>query len=315
MPLLQQRPPQLWSIILAGKEDYSTHPRLFRGLRGRKPKSFCTFVGSRSMLQHTWDRADQISHPHCKITVVGKPYLHETCSQLGGRVPGTILTEPKHYGTIASLYLALTYLQTKDQNATVIAFPSDHFIYPDGLFLKAIQRAVLASERLTDHVILVGVVPPGSNFRSGYIRPDRQLGWISTSPIYGVKEVGETPISYERSKIGGAIAFSNTSVLVSKAKILWALGWKNFPAMMVHFEEFKEAIGTSYEKASLKRLFQLLKVKASSLHALFQDSDTLAVMELEGVTWSEWETPDQIIENLAIIGKQPLMTFETSPIT
>ena len=147
---------ELWSIILAGKEDHSTHPRLQRWLRGRKPKPFCTFVGSRSMLQHTWDRADQISHPHCKITVVGKPYLHETCSQLGGRAPGAILTEPKNYGMIPSLFLALTYLQTKDPDATVIAYPSDHFIYPDAQFLGTIQRAVWASERLTDHVILVG---------------------------------------------------------------------------------------------------------------------------------------------------------------
>ena len=167
MPLLQQHPPRLWSIILAGKEDHSTHPRLQRWLRGRKPKPFCTFVGSRSMLQHTWDRADQISHPNCKITIVGKPYLHETCSQLGGRAPGTILTEPKNYGMIPSLFLALTYLQAKDQDATVIAYPSDHFINPESQFLATIQRAVCASERLSDHVILVGVFPPESKFWNG----------------------------------------------------------------------------------------------------------------------------------------------------
>ena len=106
------------------------------------------------ILPLSWDRADQISHPNCKITVVGKPYLHETCSQLGGRAPGTILTEPKNYGMIPCLFLALTYLQTKDPDATVIVYPSDHFIFPEAQFLGTIQRAVLASERLADHVIL-----------------------------------------------------------------------------------------------------------------------------------------------------------------
>ncbi|UCE62973.1 MAG: hypothetical protein JSU59_08840, partial [Nitrospirota bacterium] len=79
------------------------------------------------------------------------------------------------------------------------------------------------------------------------------------------------------------------------------------------FEEFKEAIGTSYEKAALKRLYQLVKVQASSLNVLFQDSEALAVMELKGVTWSEWETPDQIIDNLARIGKQPLVSLKPTP--
>ena len=314
MPLLQQRPPRLWSFILAGKEDHSTHPRLQRWLRGRKPKPFCTFVGSRSMLQHTWDRADQISHPNCKITVVGKPYLHETCSQLGGRAPGTILTEPKNYGMIPSLYLALTYLRARDPEATVIAYPSDHFIYPEAQFLGTIQRAVWASERLTDHVILVGVFPPCSNSGSGYIRADRQLGWVSTSPFYGVREVRETPFSCEDSTTLKESDFSNSSVIVSKADTLWNLGWENIPTVVAPFEEFKEAIGTSYEKAALKRLYQLVKVQPSSLNALFQGSKALAVMELKGVTWSEWETPDEIIKNLAIIGKQPIISMKSSPI-
>jgi mannose-1-phosphate guanylyltransferase len=266
------------------------------------------------MLQHTWDRADQISHPNCKITVVGKPYLHETCSQLGGRAPGTILTEPKNFGMIPSLYLALTYLQTKDPDATVIAYPSDHFIYPEAQFLGTIQRAVWASERLTDHVILVGVFPPCSNSESGYIRPDRQLGWVSTSPIYGVREVRETPFSPDDSRTQKESDFSNTSVIVSKADVLWRLGWENLPTIVALFEEFKEAIGTSYEKAALKRLYQLVKVHPASLNALFQGPDALAVMELKGVTWSEWETPDQIIDNLATLGKQPIISLKSSPI-
>lgn len=311
MPTLQQRPPRLWSIILAGKENHSTHPLLQRWLGGGKPKPFCTFVGSRSMLQHTWDRADQLSHPNCKITVVSKPYLHETCSQLGGRAPGVILTEPKHYGMVASLYLAITYLQTKDQDATVVAYPSDHFVYPEGLFLKTIQRAVWAADRLAEHVILVGVAQPRSNFRSGYIRPDRQLGWVFTSPIYAVREVRETPIHRVHEKMGDESGFSNTSVIVAKSEILWKVGWKNLPFVMALFEEFKEAIGTSYEKTELKKLFQQLKSNASALNSLFQGSDCLAVMEGQGVTWSNWETPDQIIENLATIGKQPRISRES----
>ena len=124
----------------------------------------------------------------------------------------------------------------------------------------------------------------------------------------------ETPFSPEDPKSNKDNDFSNTSVIVSKVEALWKLGWDNIPTIIALFEEFKEAIGTSYEKAALKRLYQKVKAQPSSLNALFQGSEALAVMELKGVTWSEWETPDQIIENLATIGKQPLMSMESSPL-
>ena len=65
-------PLPLWSIIFTGTEQHSTHPSFQHWFGHKKPTSFYTFVGSRSMLQHTWDRADQLSHPNCKITLVEK---------------------------------------------------------------------------------------------------------------------------------------------------------------------------------------------------------------------------------------------------
>jgi hypothetical protein len=41
-------------------------PLMQQWLGQHKPKQYCTFIGTRSMLQHTWDRADQISDPSQK---------------------------------------------------------------------------------------------------------------------------------------------------------------------------------------------------------------------------------------------------------
>ena len=305
MSMLHETPPQIWSIILAGKEENSTPPFIEQWLGYKKPKSFCSFVGSRSMLQHTWDRADQLSHPNCKITVVGKSYLHETCSQLGGRVPGMILTEPRHFGMLTSLYLALTYLRTKAPDTIIVAYPSDHFIFPEGLFLKTIQRAICAAERLTDHVITVGVAPQDSAHLGPYLLPTRQLGWIFSSPIYAASTLGQSAIEDEREEIGTIGRLLNTSVIVARSEMLWKLGWTHLPFVMALFDDFREAIGTSYERAELKNLFDQLNQKASSLNALLHNSDCLAVMELDEVTWSNWETSDQIAETLTNIGKLP----------
>ena len=43
----------VWSVILAGDEGKRTRPFIHEWLGYSKPKQYCTFVGSRSMLQHT----------------------------------------------------------------------------------------------------------------------------------------------------------------------------------------------------------------------------------------------------------------------
>ena len=65
---------------------------------------------------------------------------------------GTRLFEPAQRGTIASIFLPLTYVLARDRKSTVVAFPSDHFVHPEDRFLEAVRHAVHTTERLTDHL-------------------------------------------------------------------------------------------------------------------------------------------------------------------
>jgi mannose-1-phosphate guanylyltransferase len=75
-----------------------------------KPKQYCTFVGSRSLLQHAVDRADALTSPKRRIVVAAKhhePYLRE---QMLGRSGGRILFQPENRGTAPGIFLPLTYV-------------------------------------------------------------------------------------------------------------------------------------------------------------------------------------------------------------
>ena len=48
---------RVWSIVLAGGEGERVQPLVQRWLGQPKPKQYCAFVGTRSLLQHTLDRA------------------------------------------------------------------------------------------------------------------------------------------------------------------------------------------------------------------------------------------------------------------
>ncbi|HSF09658.1 MAG TPA: sugar phosphate nucleotidyltransferase, partial [Nitrospirales bacterium] len=71
---VQTLPSSVWSIVLAGGEGERIRPSIQQWLGYPVPKQYCTFVGTRSMLQHTWDRADQIGLPRKKVTVVGRTH-------------------------------------------------------------------------------------------------------------------------------------------------------------------------------------------------------------------------------------------------
>ncbi len=309
MATTTHEPCQLWSIILTGNERPHNREQIQAWLGHHKPTSFCTFVGSRSMLQHTWDRADQLSHPNCKITVVERSYLHETCTQLGGRVPGTLITEPRHQGMVVSLFLSLTYLQVKDPNSLIVVYPSDHFIYPEYPFLQTIQRGIWAAQRFTEHVLMIGVSPTDHpTMTSGEtITVKQQLGWVYGIPIYTVEHL--LPIlesqAWEDEMTEPAKHFWNTSVLIAKTSVLWNLGWRYIPEMMTVFDELQDAIGTSYEQAVLEKIFQSPKLWNTQLLGLLQFSSHLAALELEKVFWSDWGQTSHIVENLCEIGKHP----------
>lgn len=53
----------LWSVRLVGGEGERTRPFMEQWLGCHLPKQYCSFVGTRSMFQHTWDRADQLNDP------------------------------------------------------------------------------------------------------------------------------------------------------------------------------------------------------------------------------------------------------------
>ena len=51
----------MWSIVLAGGDGVRTKAFIRRWLGYEKPKQYSTFVGSRSMFQHTLGRAARLT--------------------------------------------------------------------------------------------------------------------------------------------------------------------------------------------------------------------------------------------------------------
>ncbi len=304
-----KRQDRLWSIVLAGGEGERVQPLVQRWLGHSKPKQYCTFVGTRSLLQHTMDRADRLTASDQKVIVIGRSHAWQAWPQLGQRSSGMVILQPANRNTAAGVFLSLTYIKARDAKATVVIYPSDHFVYPEHRFLNAVQRAVWTAEWLPDRLVLLGVPPDRLELDYGWIQPGEQLDHSSNYRIHTVRAFLEKPTAARADSALAGGALWNTLVLAAKVETLWQMGWLCLPDLMPAFERLLGAIGTTYEAKTLEAIYERLPAYNFSSDLLRLVPSQLAVVEMTGVLWSDWGRPERIANTLRQIGRQPAFSL------
>jgi len=224
-----------WSVVLAGGEGERVRPFVEKWLGHHRPKQYCTFVGTRSMFQHTLDRADMLTPSERRVTVIARDHREEVCSQLRGRASGKLMLQPANRGTAAGIFLPLSWVRASDPDATVIIYPSDHFIYPEGRIMEFVVQAAVAVERFPNRVIPLGVRPESLNLEYGWMEPGVVLKGENGRPRSVVSFIEKPGLAEARNAmVRGALW--NTFVMVGRVKKLWELGWRYLPDMMHLFE-------------------------------------------------------------------------------
>jgi mannose-1-phosphate guanylyltransferase len=290
---------------LAGGDGTRLSLLVHRWLGRFKPKQYCAFVGTRSMFQHTWDRATRLTSSDRLVAVIGHSHRQEALSQLEGRQGSTILFQPANCDTAAGVFLPLTYIRAKAPQATVVLYPSDHFVYPEERFLEAVRRAVRIAESRPDRLVLLGVVPDRLELDYGWVQPGRFIAGPPGEPVQAVHSFLEKPDITQADAALQAGALWNTLVFAVNADLLWTLGWQCAPEMMSLFERLSWAIGWPDEGRVLKAIYQDMPVKNFSCDLLQRVPEHLAVVELSGALWSDWGKPERIAESLRRIDRQP----------
>ena len=303
----QEHPSErVWSVILAGGEGERVRPLIQRWLGCHKPKQYCAFVGTRSMFQHTVDRATRLTPPARTVAVVARGHRPDALAQLTRRGVGTLVLQPENRDTVAGLFLPLTYVRARDPLATVVIYPSDHFVYPESRFLDTVQRAMMVANSLPDRLVLLGVMPDRLELEYGWILPGVILPARGLdAKVQTVEAFLEKPTATQADVALSAGALWNTFVMISKVSTLWALGTKHFPDILQPFERLEQAIGSPEEGHVLDAIYQDMPRKNFSSDLLQRVPDCVAVMELTGVLWSDWGKPERIAETLRRIARTP----------
>lgn len=293
--------PHRCSIILAGGDGKRLRPFVRKRLRVDLPKQYVNFIGTRSMLEHTFDRAEQLISPECIFTVVARDHLtySEVQRQLRKRPPHTVVVQPMNRETGPGLLLPLMHLFLHYPNSTVAVFPSDHFILEEDLFMAYVQQAFELVEKYPSKIAFLGVEPTDLEPEYGYILPDNQ-DMDSASPALRVKAFIEKPEPRIAAQVTALGALWNTMAMVFKPEVMLHLVGLSAPKLHRSFQRIFRVLKTSREASTVEEIYRHMTPMNFSrdlIEGLDKYSRSqLYVVPMKEVFWSDWGSEVRILE-------------------
>lgn len=300
----------VWAVVLAGGEGERVRPLVHRWLGHHRPKQYCAFTGTRSMFQHTVDRAMDLVPPERIIAIAARAHQRDITAQLDQRPIREVLLQPENRDTAAGIFLPLAYIRAQDPDATVVILPSDHFVYPENRFVDIVRRMTGAATRLTDRLILMAVTPDRPEVEYGWIEPGKELMSSAGQQVRSVRRFLEKPDEALAAHAMAAGALWNTLVLTARIEALWTLGWQCFPEMMPRFEHVEQRVRLAGAVPALDEIYARMPRRNFSSGLLAREPERVAVVEADGLLWSDWGKPERIVDSLLGMGRQPAFPLE-----
>jgi mannose-1-phosphate guanylyltransferase len=265
------------------------------------PKQYVKLDGKRSMLEHTFDRAESLIPAARLYVVITKEHLElsEVSRQIGSRFSETLVIQPTNKDTAPELLLPLIYLQPRYPDAVVAVFPSDHFILEEDVFIRHVDMAFRLVERDGSRIVLLGVKPKAPEPEYGYIIPGEEINEPGIGCARRVELFVEKPAPEAAEKIIRSGALWNTRVIVFRLATLMSVFQRTTPELHRSFQKILTAMGTPDEQRMLEAVYHdlnLINFSTAVLEVLpFEQRQALLALPVRGVTWSDWESADRLL--------------------
>jgi mannose-1-phosphate guanylyltransferase len=272
------------------------------------PKQYINFVGSRSMLEHTWDRAESLIPAHRIFVVIAQEHLkfREVHRQLELKPPQSLVIQPANKETAPGILLPLLHIYKRYPDAIVAVFPSDHFVLEEDHFMRHVDHAFRVVESDPSRLVLLGLEPCGPDPEYGYIVPGGEIDASGSNSARQVDMFVEKPSAEAAKKIIASGALWNTMVMVFACKTFLSVIQRAAPEIYRSFEPVQKAIGTADEREVIEQIYQKLpslNFSKGVLEALpLEHRQALVVLPVRGVTWSDWGTSDHLSSMLDQLG-------------
>jgi mannose-1-phosphate guanylyltransferase len=192
-------------------------------------------------------------------------------------------------------------------------FPSDHFVSDDGAFMGHVERLAAVAERHPNRILLLGARPESPESAYGWIEPGGELDGAPAGGLRRVRRFFEKPppeVARACMERGG---LWNTFVMVAKVAAFIEAGRRVLPQLHERLMRASPFFETEAEPFAVDRAYAFAPTANFSQAVLGATPSALAVSVLPPLTWSDWGTPERVIETLRREGIAPGWLRDLAP--
>jgi mannose-1-phosphate guanylyltransferase len=299
-----------WALVLAAGEGSRLQSLTMTASGVAVPKQFCSLGEDSSLLHGALRRAQAVAPPERTCAVVADHH-RRWWQALPLDVPASnLILQPRNRGTANGVLLPLLHIVHRDQDATLLVLPSDHYVRNESVLAASLRRAMAELQQESGHVILLGIAPD---------EPDRELGYIvgegaSDADVRGVAEFVEKPSAATARALIARGAVWNSFIFAATGRTLLRAFEERCPDLV---GEMRHIVSSPAEPAlraaRLARLYEDLPELDFSRDVLQRSPSLLRVLTVPACGWSDFGTPRRVSETVRRYRPTAAVALSTAP--
>jgi mannose-1-phosphate guanylyltransferase len=294
-----------WAVVLAGGEGTRLRSLTREFFGDERPKQYVPLMGAGSLLRQTLERTERLIPVERTIVVSQERHAHWLAGEFSAAHAPKMLLQPENRDTAAGVLLPVYWAASQDPGATVVVFPSDHFVLEGAAFLAHVAEVLTFVELNPEWIVLLGARATEPDPDYGWVEPGDAVGSTPTGPITRVARFREKPTPQAAAACLSRGWLWNTFVFVARASTLVSVADVLLPELHRRLAAAAAFFGTRREAWAIRQAYENLPCHNFSEMILQAGLPFLAVSTLPPLTWSDLGTPQRLFKLLRMLRIAP----------